>query len=371
MDEYKDIIEDIYPDITNEKNITITKDLNLYEIVAAISPGTEIRKGLDEILKANLGAIIVLGQNVVLDSIIRGGFKLDNDLKPTTIFELGKMDGAIVVSNDLKKIIYANIHLMPDKSIESTETGIRHRSAEQTAKQTGLPVIAISQRRSVISLYYKKEHYILENLPYLISKADHYLRTIANYRQQIDSHLNELTYYELNNNSTYEDALRIMQKIIFLEKQKLELEKTIIELGTEGTQIKQSLFENTYGLRSELSLLFMDYTQNKDNFELLLEQSKAKEVVDLQALANILEVSPNILDDSVKTKGYRVLSKIPKVSKSTIEKIILEKGSLFDIYLASKEELVESAMISEKQAELVKEQLNRINDTIMNKIYKN
>lgn len=372
MDEYKDIIEDIYPDITTEKSLTISKDMHLQEIIAAISPGTEIRKGIDEVLRADLGAIIVLGTNVILDSIIRGGFKLDADLRPTTLFELGKMDGAIIVSNDLKKIIYANIHLMPDKSIESSETGIRHRSAEQTSKQTGLPVIAISQRRNAISLYYKKEHYVLRNLQYLISKADHYLRTISNYRQQTDSHLNELTYYELNNNSTYEDAIKIIQKIIFLEKYKLELEKIILELGVEGSQIKHSLYEHTYGLKNELTLLFRDYTTNQENLETLFGLSwTSEDIVNLQTIANILELNSLSLDTPVKTKGYRILSKIPKLSKNTIEKIIGAKGNLFNIFLASKEELIEGAVISEKQAELVKEQLTRLNDTIMNKIYKN
>jgi diadenylate cyclase len=152
MTEFKQIIEDyiflIYLAL-QVKNQKLTNDMKLLEIINLISPGTELRKGLDEMLNGQLGALIVLGTNIVVESVIKGGFKLDIELTPQRLFELSKMDGAIVLSNDLKKIVYANVHLMQIRTVSSTETGIRHRSAEQTAKQSNFACISyISQTKS-------------------------------------------------------------------------------------------------------------------------------------------------------------------------------------------------------------------------------
>ena len=371
MDKYEDMLEDIYPDINTDKS-GIKKDMNVYEILNLISPGNPIRVALDEILKAQMGALMVLGTNIILDSVIRGGLKLDTEMHSSTLFELAKMDGAIVLSNDLRKIVYANVHLTPDRNIESKETGIRHRSGEQTAKQTGLPVVAISKRRNIISLYYQKEHFVLHDLPYLTTKADHYLKMISNYRLQINGLMNELTYYEINNNSTHQDAIKVLQKMMYLEKSKIELERIIIELGEEGNQIKQALHENTSGLKLELNFILMDYSQNNEPAESLIEKlyPDSKEIFDRHAIANVLGVQEDKINEPVKVKGYRLLSKIPKISKNTIEKVIDSHDNLFNIYSSSKEELIDKAGLTEKQAELLKEQLNKIYDTIMNKIYK-
>ncbi len=369
MDNYEDMIEDIYPDLNSDKNMSISKDMPIMDIIKLISPGTKIRISLDEILRADLGALIVLGDNMVLESIIRGGIKLDCEMNPTTLFEIAKMDGAIVLSNDLNKIYYANVHLTPDRNIETKETGTRHRSGEQTAIQTGLPVIAISKRRKMISLYYNKEHYVLQDLPYLTTKADHFLRTIANYRSQINSLLNELTYYELNNNSTYEDAIKVIQKIIYLERSKIGLENIIIELGEESGHIKYSLYEYTQGIRNELTLLILDYTKNKD-VETIISKLLDGELYDKYGVAKALGINIDKLDNLCDVKGYRLLSRIPKLSKSNIEKIISVEKTLFNIISANKKDLAESCNISEKQADLVLEQLNKITDTITNKIYK-
>jgi diadenylate cyclase len=371
MDKYEDMLEDIYPDIHKDK-LGIKKDMNVYQIINLIAPGNPIRIALDEILKAEMGALIVLGTNIVLDSIIRGGIKLDNEMYPSTLFELAKMDGAIILSNDLKKIIYANVHLTPDRNIESKETGIRHRSGEQTAKQTGLPVVAISKRRNIISVYYQKEHFVLHDLPYLTTKADHYLKMISNYRMQINGLMNELTYYEINNNSTYNDAIKVIQKMMYLEKAKIELERIIIELGEEGNQIKQALHENTSGLRIELHLILMDYSQSKDKPEMIVEKlyPDSKEIFDRVAIANVLGIAEDKIDEPVEIKGHRLLSKIPKINRSTLEKVTTSYDSLSNIFSSNKEDLITKAGLSDKQAELLKEQLNKIYDTVMNKIYK-
>jgi len=377
MQEVTEIIDDILPDLINQnaKNKEITNKMNILEIISMIAPGADLRIGLDDTLHGDTGALIVLGTNIVLESIIRGGFKLDVEYSPQRIFELSKMDGAIILSNDLKKILYANVHLMPDKSIPSTQTGIRHRSAEQTARQTALPVIAISKRRKIITLFYKDNAYVLQDIGFLITKASHSLRSLSNYKTQIDAALEELTYYELNNSSSFEDAIKIIQKIIYMYKHRTELERIILELGDEGKEIKQSMYEYMLGLDKELKLTIMDYIQSdkidpKDVIENLIN-GDIKDLANIKSIAFELGIEKNkALDETYAPRGYRILSKIPKLSKSTIENVVKNKENLFNIYLSKEEELINDCNISENQVKLLLERLKIINDAVMNKMYK-
>lgn len=376
MPEFKQIIEDIMPEIlrNSNKNSEINKEQDLLQILCLISPGNELRKGLDEILSGQLGGLIVLGSNIVLESIIRGGYKLDVEFNPQKVFELSKMDGAIIISNELKKILYANVHLMPDKTIFSTETGIRHRSAEQTAKQTGLPVVAISHRRRVITLFYKDIKYVLKDINILLAKASYSIRSLNNYRTQIDESLEELTYYEFNNSSSYEDVIKIIQKIIYLYKHQLELERIIIELGDEGKEIKQTMFEYTHGIDQTLKFLIMDYCKNDLNVKDFMDDLRkmdSKELADVKKVALELGLDKNKgVDDIHSARGYRILSQIPKLSKNTIENVIKTKENLINIFISNEEELVSIASITESQSKLLKERLTKMNDSILNKIYK-
>lgn len=377
MPELKQMLDDIMPEIikTGKKNPEIIKDIDPIYIMTLLSPGQELRKGLEEILNGQLGGLIVLGTNIVLESIIRGGYKLDVAFTPQRLFELAKMDGAIIVSNDLKKIVYANVHLMPDKTISSTETGIRHRSAEQATKQTGLPVIAISHRRKVITLFYKDLKYVFKDINILLAKANYSIRSLHSYKTQIDDGLQELTYYELNNSASFEDVIKIIQKIIFMYKHQLELQNIIIELGDEGKEIKQTLLEYTHGIEDTLKLLIMDYCK-EDGFYVkdFIETLKTMDANELSDIKNIaldmgLEKGKSI-DDIHSPRGYRILSQIPKLSKSTIENVIKAKETLINIFISNEEELIKDANIPENQARILKDRLTKINDANLNKISK-
>ena len=72
------------------------------------------------------------------------------------------MDGAIVLSEDSKRILLANTQLIPNYNIPTTETGTRHRTAERVARQTGAIVISISQRRNVITVYKGDQNMLLK-----------------------------------------------------------------------------------------------------------------------------------------------------------------------------------------------------------------
>ena len=108
------------------------------EILKLIAPGTPIRNGLENILKAKTGALIAVGgdNKDVLD-LVDGGFKIDVEYSSSKLYELAKMDGAIVLSSDFKRILYANAQLIPSSDIPTSETGTRHRTAERTAPPSG------------------------------------------------------------------------------------------------------------------------------------------------------------------------------------------------------------------------------------------
>lgn len=164
--------------------VAIGKDEDMTEILKSIAPGTPIREGLDNILKAKTGALIVISDSKeVLDNIVDGGFTINEEYTSSRLYELAKMDGAIVLSGDLKKILFANAQLIPSHEILTLETGTRHRTAERTAKQTGELVISISQRRSIITVFKGNDRYILEDTDAVLNKANQAIQTLEKYKK--------------------------------------------------------------------------------------------------------------------------------------------------------------------------------------------
>jgi len=348
--------------------------VDITKILPLVTPGTELRKGLDEILNGNLGALIVLGINDELKSLLQGGINLDVPYGSSRLFELAKMDGAIVVSNDLKKIVSANTHLMPNKEIPSSETGIRHRSAEQTARQTGLPVIAISHRRSIISLFYRDQKYVLQDLRLLLVKSNNSLNNLKDYRLRIDSDLNYLIHNEINSLSTVsEDALSIIQKLLYFFKHSSELDMLVIELGEQGTDIMQSLYEINYGIEETLAMLILDYSTNEmskqealslvDNLKkmglrMISDTDKLSEFVSLGTSSTV----PSL--DFHFPRGYRILSKIPRLSPTLIEAMIKKYKCISNMLNLDAEELSKDLNINIAQAKYITSQLSSLSENI-------
>ena len=165
------------------------------EVLRLIAPGTPIRNGLENILNAKTGALIAVADSDQVMNLVDGGFKLDVDFSPAKLYELAKMDGAIILSLDFKKILYANTQLIPSPDIFTNETGTRHRTAERTAKQTGALVISISQRRGIITLFRGNDRYVLKDSAEVISKANQALQIVEKYKKVFDSKINMLNEY--------------------------------------------------------------------------------------------------------------------------------------------------------------------------------
>ena len=220
------------------------KEENITEILKLIAPGTPIRDGLENILHAKTGALLLITDDEeVINQVVDGGFYINEDYTSAKLYELAKMDGAIVLSGDFKKILFANAQLIPSYNIPTVETGTRHRTAERTAKQTGEVVISISQRRNIITIFQGNERYILENTDVVLNKANQAIQTLERYKKVFDNKLSILNEYEFNDIVTLDNVLTVIQRAEMLMRIADEIQAKIYELGADGRLIQMQLQE--------------------------------------------------------------------------------------------------------------------------------
>ncbi len=349
----------------------IKKDL-MAESLKIVAPGTTLRDGLENIVRAKTGALIVVGDREGVMNIVDGGFRINSEITPANLYELAKMDGAIILSNDSKKILVANAQLVPDPSIASKETGTRHRTAERVAKQTGELVISISQRRNVISLYKGNYKYVLKDVSEILNKANQAIQTLEKYKVVLNQAMINLSALEFENLSTVFDATKVLQRTEMVMRIGAEIERYILELGNEGRLIQMQLEELTNDVEEDGINIVKDYYVNKENFsvETIINQLKAlnsEELLDLSIIAKLLgyDEGINALDLTISPKGYRILSKIPRIPSSVLENTIQMFGSLERILKASISQLDAVEGIGEVRARSIKEGLRRLQEQSM------
>jgi len=237
--------------LTNKEYGGYYMDLELYETLKLVAPGTPLRAGLDNILNANRGALIVIGNTKEVLDISQGGFYINCEYTPSNLYELGKMDGAIILSGDLKRILYANVHLHPCQRILSKETGTRHKTAEQVAKQTGALVIAISERRQIITLYKSNFKYILKDINEIINKTSQAVKTLEKYKDILDESIDDLTYLEIKDSVKLHHVAYVIQRMEMVWRILNEINLYIAELGTEGRLFNLQVMDSAKGLHLE------------------------------------------------------------------------------------------------------------------------
>ena len=230
------------------------------DILKLIAPGTPIRDGLENILRAKTGALLLItDSNEVIKEVVDGGFSINEDYTSSRLYELAKMDGAIVLSGDLKKILFANAQLIPSREIETRETGTRHRTAERTAKQTGELVISISQRRNIITVFKGTDRYILEDTDVVLNKANQGVQTLERYKKVFDNKLSTLNEYEFNDIVTLENVIIAIQRAEMVMRIVDEIQTQIFELGSDGRLVKMQLEELIGGIEKEELFIIKDY----------------------------------------------------------------------------------------------------------------
>lgn len=336
----------------------------LLKMLRIVAPGTPIREGLENILRANTGALIVLADGPEITEIAEGGFVVNAEFTPANLYELAKMDGAIILSADAKHILLANAQLIPNLSIPSTETGIRHRTAERVARQANALVISISQRRNVVTIYKGNLKYVLRDIGVILAKANQALQTLEKYRSVLDKVITDLGILEFKDVVTIFDIARAIQRVDMVLRVVKEIERYVSELGTEGRLITMQMDELVTNVWPEGLFIIQDYAivgEDKTPAQILsmINSWPAEDLLDLTLIARALGYPGNstVLDQNVFSRGYRILSKIPRLPLPVIENMVRKFGNLKNILKATIQELDDVEGIGEARARSIKEGL--------------
>lgn len=335
------------------------------------APGTMLRLGLENIVKAKTGAMIVVGDSPEVISLVNGGFRLDCEYTPANLYELAKMDGAIIMDSDASRILIANAQLVPDVNLISVETGIRHRTAERVAKQTGELVIAISQRRGLITLYQGYISYVLRDISSILAKANQALQTLEKYRSVLERELARLGATEFEDMVTVSDICQALRRCAMVLKVGQEIENYIIELGTEGRLVKMQLDELLASVEEESHLIIKDYSRvgERTAQEMLsvILRSFEEDISDALNIARTLGFggSSSTLEQHVSPRGYRILQKLPRIPGQVIDNLVDNFGNLPIIIHASIEELDEVEGIGEVRARSIRNGLKRMQEQLI------
>jgi diadenylate cyclase len=348
--------------------VPIDREGPLRATLALVAPGTALRDGLERILRGRTGALIVLGHDKAVEGLCTGGFPLDVEFSSTRLRELCKMDGAVVLSSDGTRIVRAAVHLMPDSAIPTEESGTRHRTAERVARQTGHPVISVSQSMHIIGLYVNGTRHVIDDSAAILSRANQALATLERYKQRLDGVGGALSALEIEDLVTARDAIAVVQRLEMVRRIADEIEGYVIELGTDGRLLALQLDELMAGVDSDRTLVIRDYlppsrrprTANEALDE--LDRLSANELIDLGAVAKAIGFPGTVdaLDAAVSPHGFRLLAKVPRLPGSIVERLVEHFGSLQRLLGATVEDLQAVDGVGETRARGVREGLSRL-----------
>ena len=347
-----------------------TVDERLRTTLAAIAPGTDLRDALERILRGNTGGLIVLGYDKTVESLCTGGFNLDIEISAPLMREIAKMDGAIVLDNTCTRILKANVHLQPDPSIPTSESGTRHRTAERTNKQTGYPVISVSQSMRIIALYVGGRRYVLDDSGAILSRANQALATLERYKLRLDEVSGTLSALEIEDLVTVRDAAAVAQRLEMVRRIASEIEGYVVELGTDGRLLSLQLDELLAGVEPERELVVRDYlpgatgrkSRSPEDVLRDFDALSAAELLDLSTIARVMgyTAGAEALDAPVSPRGYRLLAKVPRLPNLVVDRLVDHFGGLQKLLAAGIDDLQAVEGVGETRARSVREGLSRL-----------
>lgn len=347
------------------------KNNELVELLKLTAPGTTLREGLDNVLRAKTGGLIVMADTPEVMDLVAGGFSLDCPYSPASLYELAKMDGAIILNKEGTRILVANAHLNPDHMVTSSETGIRHRTAERVARQTGELVLCISQRRNIITLFKGDLKYYLKETGSILGMANQAVQTLDKYKTVLDKAFNNLSVLEYDGMVSISDVAKVLQRAEMVNLVEEELEKYISELGTEGRLVKMQVEELINNVSVDELRTIMDYENwngERTAEEILhrLRSLSAEELLNLENIARELGLDgvKNAGDAILVTRGYRLLSKVPRLPFGVIQNMVKYFHEFTAIQQASIAELDDVEGIGETRAKNIRDGLKRMREQI-------
>ncbi len=340
----------------------------LLDALAQVAPGTALREGLDRILQANMGALIVVGDGPEVLEICSGGFLFDAEFTPQRLSELAKMDGAIILSRDARRIARANVHLVPNPNVPTSETGTRHRTAERVARSVDVPVISVSEDMSVIAAYRHDIKHPLEPIPRMLGRANQALQTLERYRNRLDAVAGSLSALEVEDLVTLRDVVTVLQRAEMVRRIAEEIEGYIVELGVDGRLVRLQLEELMGGVEDDRRQVIKDYFRGDKGWHLddameALAEFSTEDLLDLRTVASLLHLPGDELDQGLQPRGHRLLSKIPRMPESVIDNVVGHFANLQKIMRATVEDLDDVEGVGGIRAHAIKEGLSRLAET--------
>ena len=340
--------------------------------LAMVAPGTELRDGVERVLRANTGALVVLGYDKSVEALCSGGFSLDTDFTATRLRELAKMDGAIIVDREVTRILRAAVQLIPDPKIETIETGTRHGTADRVARQTNVPVLSVSKSMNVAALYISGRRYALENSASILSRANQALATLERYKTRLDEVNGTLSALEIEDLVTVRDVAVVAQRLEMVRRIAREIESYVVELGTDGRLLSLQLQELVAGVDDERVLIVRDYLpsagkRGRTPAQALVELDTLSEndLLDLSQLAKALghAGAPESLDAAISPRGYRLVAKVPRLPEIIVDRLVESFGTLQRLLAASTDDLITVEGIGETRARTIRDSLSRLAET--------
>jgi diadenylate cyclase len=333
-----------------------------------VAPGSQLREGIERIIQARMGALIVFGAGPDVLSVCSGGFLLDAEFTPQRLSELAKMDGAIILTGDCSRIVRANVHLVPDPNIPTAETGTRHRTAERVARQIAVPVITISEDRSEVAIHVRNQKRAIEPTPRVLARADQALQILERYKNRLDTVSGALSALEIEDLVTLRDVATVLQRAEMVRRISLEIEGYVIELGADGRLVLLQLEELMGGVEEDRRLVAKDYLPETD-VELVdvmarLADLDDEELLDINDVLQVLRLPSGLtLDSAVQPRGFRLLHKIPRLPEVISDHVVDRFRSLQKILRASEADLVEVEGVGDARARAIKDGLARLAET--------
>jgi diadenylate cyclase len=342
----------------------------MLESLAQIAPGRPLRAGVDRILQASMGALIVVGDGPDVLEICSGGFLLDAEFTPQRLSELAKMDGAIILAADTSRIARANVHLVPNPSVSTSETGTRHRTAERVARSVDVTVISVSEDMGIISVYRHDQKRPLEATTRLLNRANQALQTLERYKSRLDAVSSGLTALEVEDLVTVRDVVTVLQRAEMVRRIAEEIEGYIVETGSDGRLVRLQLEELMGGVDDDRRLVLGDYLAASpawtlDDAMAHLGGLTYDELLEPATVARLLHLPGGTaeLDAHLQPRGFRLLRKVPRMPDDLTERLVDEFGDLQKIMRASVSDLSGVDGISGRRAQSIKEGLARLAET--------
>ncbi|MFC5382553.1 DNA integrity scanning diadenylate cyclase DisA [Aquipuribacter nitratireducens] len=349
-------------------------DDRLRQVLALVAPGTQLRDGLERILRGRTGALIVLGFDEVVASMCTGGFVLDVDFSATRLRELAKMDGAIVIDTDGRgsgTVVRAGVQLVPDPRIATPESGTRHRTADKASRQCGFPVISVSQSMSLIAVYLDGRRHVLEDSGAILARANQALATLERYASRLDEVTGNLSALEIEDLVTVRDVATVLQRAEMVRRISDEVRGYVVELGTDGRLVELQMDELIAGFETELSSVVHDYvgpdgSSGEAGAALAgLAALDSSELLSLEAVARQVTGGrvEGGLDATVSPRGYRMLRRLPRLPDVVVHRLVDRFGSLQKLLAAGVEDLQQVDGLTLSRARGVREGLSRLAET--------